>query len=125
MFIEHFNKAWEKERKKIEIRLSETFEKEIKSLQTSAKYVEDEKDKEYALELKKKRAELILRKSLVVFESEKIAKERMQEAKYLNQSLQCDVEDIVVSLFGGKFVSHSPESFVAHIRSIITLVGNI
>ncbi|MCD6184325.1 MAG: hypothetical protein J7K84_00820 [Deltaproteobacteria bacterium] len=79
MFIETFNKAWEKERKKIELRLTETFEKEIKSLLISAKSVdEDENDKEFSLELKKKRAELILRKSLVTFESEKIAKERMQ-----------------------------------------------
>jgi hypothetical protein len=77
IFIRCFNQAWEEEREKIEIRLVATLEKEIISMESSAK-IEEDQDKEYALEIKKKRAELILRKSLATYESEKIALQRMQ-----------------------------------------------
>ena len=77
MFIGKFNRDWEAERKKIELRLSEGLKKEIDSL-NFAITTEMHEDPDYTVELKKMKANLTLRKSLVYYESEQIAKERMQ-----------------------------------------------
>jgi hypothetical protein len=75
MLIISFNKAWEKERKNIEKRLSSQFEHEIKCIDTAIKSTSNN---EYKQELLKIRANLQLRKSMVGFESENIASQRMQ-----------------------------------------------
>ncbi len=54
MLIKSFNKAWEKERKTIEERLSAQFENEIKSLNFAIQ--NEEKDSDYQQELLKMRA---------------------------------------------------------------------
>jgi hypothetical protein len=77
MFIKRFNRAWETERQKIELRLSEDLKKEIDSL-NFAITVEKNDDPDYTMELKKMKATLTLRKALVYYESEQIAKQRMQ-----------------------------------------------
>jgi hypothetical protein len=77
MFIKGFNRAWEAERQKIELRLSEDLKKEIDSL-NFAITAEKKDDPDYSMELKKMKADLTLRKALVYYESEQIAKQRMQ-----------------------------------------------
>ena len=77
MLIKLFNKAWEKERKRIEERLSAQFEHEIKCINFGID--NEEKDSDYRLELQRMRAALQLRKSLAAFESEEIVHRRMQQ----------------------------------------------
>ena len=75
MFIEFFNRAWEKERQKVESRLGVLLENEIENLRFAIKTTEDP---EYSLELKKVLVNLVLRKTLVAYESEEIVKRRME-----------------------------------------------
>ena len=83
MFIKSFNAAWEKEKIKIETKLTKILDHEISCMETSIN-IAQKNDKDYALELKKKKADLILRKALVAYESEEIAKQRMQlRASYI------------------------------------------
>jgi hypothetical protein len=74
MFIEFFSRAWEKERQKVESRLRVLLENEIENLRFAIKTTEDS---EYSLELKKVLVSLVLRKTLVAYESEEIVKRRM------------------------------------------------
>lgn len=82
MIISRFNKAWEKERDLIEQQLTEKLAKEIKSIDWSMH--NGNLTQEDKLELNKLRNNLVVRKSMAVYESEDIARNRMQlRASYL------------------------------------------
>lgn len=82
MFIKYFNKTWEKERDQIEIKLKERLKKEIKSIDWSMK--NGGLTQEDKLELNKLRNQLLVREAMAVYESEEIARNRMQlRASYL------------------------------------------
>ena len=79
--IESFNKAWERERKKVAEHLRGVLKKEIESLRTS---ISGEGNEEHASELRRLLPQLILRQALVDYESEEIVKRRMDmRASYL------------------------------------------
>jgi RecA/RadA recombinase len=80
--VKRFNKAWESERISIESQLVTQLNNEIEYLKTSS--IQPGTDPEYAKELEKLRVQLIFRKSMARFESEEIARQRMQlRASYL------------------------------------------
>ena len=72
--IKSFNKAWERERKKVAEHLSGVLKREIESLRTSISVETNEED---ASELRRLLPQLILRQALVDYESEEIVKRRM------------------------------------------------
>ena len=76
MFLRAFNKAWELERAKIEKDLVERLEKEISSVGRS--YEAATPSSEHRQTLGKLKSELVLRKALAIYESEEIARARMQ-----------------------------------------------
>ena len=79
--IKSFNRAWEKERKKVADHLSGVLKKEIKNLRTSISVETNEK---HASDLLRLLTQLILRQVLVDYESEEIVKRRMDmRASYL------------------------------------------
>jgi len=78
MLVKSFNKAWEEERKKIEERLTAQFQNEIDNMDFAIKATKVDNDPVYLQELLRMRAKLLLRKALVGFESEEIARQRMQ-----------------------------------------------
>ena len=82
MIISSFNKAWEKERDLIEQQLTKKLAEEIKSIDwfmRNGNLTQGDK-----LELNKLRNNLVVRKSMAVYESEEIARNRMQlRASYL------------------------------------------
>lgn len=82
MLIINFNKAWERERALIEAQLTERITKELKAIDFSMRAPSmSEQDK---LELNKLRNQLVLRRSMAIYESEDIARNRMQlRASYL------------------------------------------
>lgn len=80
--IKYFNDAWEKERLKIEERLKCQLQNEIESLQASS--AQPDVTAEQRNELQNFKVKLIFRKSMAAFESEEIARQRMQlRASYL------------------------------------------
>lgn len=77
MLIRSFNKAWEKERDIIESQIQSKLDEQIKNLMITLRapgYMDDET----RLSLNKMRNELILRKAFAIYESEEIARNRMQ-----------------------------------------------
>ena len=82
MILNKFNKAWEKERDLIEQQLTEKLSKEIQSIDWSMRNGSlTQQDKQ---ELNKLRNNLVVRKSMAVYESEDIARNRMQlRASYM------------------------------------------
>lgn len=82
MIIGRFNKEWERERDLIEQQLTQKLAKEIKSIDWSMR--NGSLTQEDKLELNKLRSNLVVRKSMAVYESEDIARNRMQlRASYL------------------------------------------
>lgn len=82
MIIGRFNKEWERERDLIEQQLTQKLAKEIKSIDRSMR--NGNLTQEDKLELNKLRSNLVVRKSMAVYESEDIARNRMQlRASYL------------------------------------------
>ncbi len=82
MIIGRFNKEWERERDLIEQKLTQKLAKEIKSIDRSMR--NGSLTQEDKLELNKLRSNLVVRKSMAVYESEDIARNRMQlRASYL------------------------------------------
>ena len=82
MILKYFNKSWEKQRDLIEMQLKEKLKDEIKAV----KYAMNNGNlsQEEKIELSKLRNELILREAMAIYESEEIARNRMQiRASYL------------------------------------------
>jgi len=103
MFIKQFNNAWEKERASIEKLLEEKIAEQIKGIDISMR--RRDMSKEDLLVINKLRNELVLRKSMVVFESEDIARNRMQlRASYLALVLSSVALIISVSTVLFKFL---------------------
>ena len=82
MLLKYFNKSWEEERDLIESQLKKRLKDEIKAV----KYAMNNGDpsEEEKNELCKLRNELTLREAMAIYESEEIARNRMQlRASYL------------------------------------------
>ena len=78
MFLRSFNKAWEKERSIIENQLVEKLDENIKNLDQTLQNDAGRMVKEAEDHLRTMRNELVLRKSMAIYESEDIARNRMQ-----------------------------------------------
>jgi hypothetical protein len=76
VIIRLFNRAWEKERALIEEQLTKKLADEIRSIDASMR--SSSMTQEDRLELNKLRNQLVVRKSIAVYESEEIARNRMQ-----------------------------------------------
>ena len=84
MFIKRFNETWEEERQLIAKHLEEKLAEEINSLDSSMAAMRGPHAAEDKLVLMKMRNELMVRKSMAIFESEDIARNRMQlRASYI------------------------------------------
>ena len=82
MFLKIFNKAWEEERGIIESQLTAKLKEQINSMEETITSCRN--GSEQHINLVKLRNELVLRKSLAIYESEEIARNRMQlRASYL------------------------------------------
>lgn len=77
MLIKSFNKAWEKERNFIEKQLQSKLDEQIRELK-KALHAPGYMDDDTRSSLSKMHNELVLRKALAVYESEEIARSRMQ-----------------------------------------------
>jgi hypothetical protein len=77
MLLRAFNKAWERERDAIEVQLMAKLDEQIRGLHKSINS-QGYMDEEMRHSLMKMRNELVLRKALAVYESEDIARNRMQ-----------------------------------------------
>ena len=85
MLIKKFNQAWEAERVQIEATLVERIDVQIKEIEFSIKASGGRMSRESVERLNGMKSELVLRKGLAVFESENIAKNRMQlRASYIS-----------------------------------------
>lgn len=85
MLLRNFNKAWEKERDIIESQLTGKLQENIKEIDMTLHRNAGRMVKEAEDELRKLRNELSLRKSMAIYESEDIARNRMQlRSSYLS-----------------------------------------
>lgn len=76
MILSHFHKAWEKDREEIEKKLKEKIKDEIHKIDISMR--RGSLTQEDLLEINKTRNQLLVREAMSFFESEEIARNRMQ-----------------------------------------------